>query len=108
MFVYEIVFNLPVEKKFTYKSDRENLVHKRVLVPFRNKNQIGLVLYSSLSKEFNYPLKSVTEVIDEHPHINQDQLDLAEWISYFYLCSLGEALGLFISFNQKKLSKKKN
>ena len=82
------------------------MVYKRVLVPFKTKKQVGLVLAICPPKEFDYSLKEVHEVIDLYPQISEEQLKLAKWISYFYLCSLGEALGLFVSFGRKKSTKK--
>ncbi len=106
--LYEVVFNLPLEKTFTYQSSDTNLTHKRVLVPFKKKLQVGFVLKKIPLQEYPYAIKKVNAVLDQEEIIQKDQLAFAKWISYFYLCSLGEALSLFFSFSTIKGKSKAN
>lgn len=67
-------------------------------VPFGKKTIRGVV--SKLSDVGNqlsadYELKEVKSV-DAVFNIPQKYIDIAEWISVYYLCSLGEAIGLFL------------
>ncbi len=101
IYYYEVVFNLPLRKTFTYSSKIETLRFKRVRTSFKNKSLVGLVLTKAeTSSSFTEGVKEILEVIDEKPVLSEQQYKMALWLQYFYLCSLGEALGLFISFNK--------
>lgn len=80
---------------FTYriKSGQGEKLQKgmRVRVPFRHTEMIGYVVAFPHDAPYAH-IKSVIEVIDTEPIIDSCILQLCEWISDYYCCSLGEAL----------------
>lgn len=90
-----VILPLPLYQNFTYsipeKYQGRLEAGYRVLVPFGNKK-----FYTAIVKEVHsnapvgYKVKDILEVLDTHPIIHSQQLKLWEWISQYYLCSLGE------------------
>lgn len=99
----DIVFNLPVEKTFTYTmpdslKDRVS-VGKRVIAPFGRKRQaVGYIVGISEQHKGNYQLKDIIDVIDEQVVITPELMHLAKWIATYYLSSLGETLGCAVPY----------
>lgn len=98
----DVVINLPVKnlfKQFTYFiGDELDFVDEgwRVIVPFGHQMVEGFVVrtYDRLEKEAE--IKEIIDTLDTTPWFDQKMLLLAQWISDYYMCSLAEAMRLFI------------
>ncbi len=83
--------------RFTYRIP-ENLLDKikpgvRVTVPFGNRNLYSGIVITTHDREPDVRnLRSIIEVPDLVPAINENQLRLWLWISEYYLCSEGEVM----------------
>lgn len=90
----EIIVPLPLYGTYTYRIPPEIQgavqVGSRVLVQFgKKKCYTGLV--SSLHNETpTYEVKDIVSVLDPKPLVKYPQLKLWNWISEYYLCSVGE------------------
>ena len=76
---------------FTYhvpSNIKDNLIGRRVLVPFANREVEAFVISYSNQKDFEYEIKDIIKVIDEEPILNDELLNLGKWMSERYLCSL--------------------
>ncbi len=54
------------------------------------------------SDELGFKLKVVSKILDEEPLVTPDLLDLARWISDYYVCPLGQVLAAMIPGAVKK------
>lgn len=65
----------------------------RVLVPLGKKSIIGII-YRKHEGELpaNVKVRDVLQIIDESPIITAEQLKLWEWLSSYYMCTLGEVM----------------
>ena len=72
---------------FTYKTSDENLIGKRVLVPFGNRIISGFVI-EYIEEPIDYEVKSIYKIIDEEPVLNEELIKLGKFIGEKYLCSL--------------------
>ena len=95
----KVAVPLPINKLFTYEIPDELLheveIGKRCLVPFGKQNLTGYIVgFEEKCFEDEYPsgLKKITSVSDLIPVFDKEILELAEWISSYYICSIGEAL----------------
>ncbi len=90
-----VVFALPLQQAFTYRVPDALAglirVGSRVLVPLGPRRLTGFVVALPATCEHKR-LRSVEELLDIEPVVSGEILALAEWISDYYLCSLGEAL----------------
>jgi primosomal protein N' (replication factor Y) len=92
----DVVFNRPIEP-LTYEVPEglALLPGMRVRVPLRREQSVGIVY--RLKPESALSLtKPVAEVLDDEPLLTGELIELGEWISRHYLCSVGEALWTII------------
>ena len=71
---------------FTYKTSLSDLVGKRVLVPFSNREVEAFVL--QYTDEPNYEVKEIIKVVDEERVLNDELIELGKYMSDKYLCPL--------------------
>jgi primosomal protein N' (replication factor Y) len=99
----DIVFNLPIDKTFTYTvpdslSDKVS-VGKRVTAPFGRKRQmVGYIIGISQQHKGNYQVKDIIDVIDKQVVITPELMQLAKWITSYYISSLGETLSCAVPY----------
>lgn len=110
MFV-EVVFPLPFRKAFTYKvpTDLEPDIqlYKRVSVPFGKRVLTGVIVNTSKTTKVKEEIKEVIDVLDIHPIFDKTSLKFYNWLSEYYISSLGEALKLGFPYGADVESKKK-
>ena len=97
----DVILPLPLERNFTYaitKAESEFIKPGfRVTVPFgKNKiyTSIALKLHSAVPTA--YEVKSIHSILDAAPMVNVFQFRLWDWISKYYMCSLGEVMSAAI------------
>jgi len=89
MYYYEIaLFNTP--NIFTYHSNESLQRGDVVEVTLRNKNYYGIIV-----KKVNKPSFPTKSVIKRLFSFSSKKLKIIEFIAKYYLCSVGEAAGLF-------------
>ncbi len=91
----EVVLPLPLDTTFTYRvSEKEFAFIQpgiRVAVPFgKTKIYTGVCLHKHHQPPVLYEAKDIHLILDEHPVVLEKQIQHWEWISKYYLCSLGE------------------
>lgn len=97
----EIVFPLPFRKTFTYSVPKELQSYAktgvRAVAPFGRRMLTGFIINitdkTELSKD---DIKPITDILDDKPIFNKGTQKFYEWLSDYYLCSLGEALKLIV------------
>ncbi|MDY6083820.1 MAG: primosomal protein N' [Dialister sp.] len=70
----------------------------RVVVPFRRKQEEGIVLkvYPKGEGPLSFKPLPVTSAVDSYPWFTPEMIQTALWISSYYMCTLIEALRLFL------------
>lgn len=92
-----VIMPLAVEGTFTY-SVPGNMSQKiapgsRVLVSFGKRRIYSAIVHSlTNSPPGEFKAKPVLELLDRTPIVNQQQLQLWDWISSYYMCSAGEVM----------------
>ncbi|WP_079241069.1 replication restart helicase PriA [Chryseobacterium indologenes] len=91
----QIVLPLNLKGSFTYKVPEEMMPEiqpgMRVLVPFGGKKiYTGIVFELHDNAPENFVAKEVISMLDDQPILPQEQIDFWNWLSEYYLCSLGE------------------
>lgn len=113
----QIILNLPVNQAFTYsyippqKEDPELLpqVGKRAEVPFGNSKKTGFIIDVSETIPKDCPvtpdkIRPVKRIIDREPLFGKELIELALWISKYYLCTFGEAVFSMIPSGRRETS----
>ena len=91
----DVILPLPLPGTFTYSVPQEfngTIVPGcRVTVPLgKNKSYTALVSTLHDNEPDSYTVKPIKEVLDETPIVLESQIKLWEWISRYYLCSMGD------------------
>lgn len=107
----QVVFPLPFRNAFTYSIPdelKENVkIGVRVVAPFGKRILTGFVVGINESSDIKEKIKPIKDVIDENPIFDECSLKFYEWISDYYICSLGEALKNSVPYGTEIESKKK-
>ncbi len=90
----DIILPVPLQQLFTYGIPDEMMdsirIGSRVVVPFgRSKSYSGIVRHIHQDKP-DYELKEIQQIVDYEPIVTEDQLKVWDWMSQYYVCSLGE------------------
>lgn len=93
----QVILPLPVQGVFTYSVPDDVCdmvgIGSRVLVQFgRKKYYTAIVAGIDQTPPKNYEVKPLMAVLDPHPALRYPQLKFWEWISDYYLCSIGEVM----------------
>ena len=107
----EVVFPLPFRKAFTYSvpDDLKDQAKAgvRVVAPFGKRTLTGFILNITSKTSVKEEIKPIKDIIDDIPIFDKNILKFYEWISEYYICSLGEALKLAVPHGSEVESKKK-
>ena len=91
----DVILPLPLADTFTYSVPKElgSLIREgcRVSVPLgKSKHYTALVSRIHANEPTEYTVRPITELLDESPILLPTQTKLWEWISRYYMCSMGE------------------
>ncbi|CAH0159134.1 primosomal protein N' [Chryseobacterium sp. Bi04] len=91
----QIVLPLNLKGSFTYKVPEDLMpeiqIGMRVLVPFGGKKiYTGIVFELHDNAPENFVAKEVISLLDDKPILPEEQVTFWNWLSDYYLCSLGE------------------
>ena len=113
----EVILNLPVNQGFTYsyippEKEKPELVPeigKRAEIMFGNKKTQGFIINIQDTIPANCPvepgkIKPIKRVIDKEPLFGKELIEMASWISRYYLCTLGEAVFSMIPSGRRETS----
>ena len=100
--LYDIILPLAIADVYTYNipeallpiANRQSpITGCRVLVPLGKKSIIGII-YRKHEGELpaNVKVRDVLQIVDETPIVTAEQLKLWEWLSSYYMCTLGEVM----------------
>lgn len=67
----------------------------RVIVPLMKKEVRGVVLREHtepIDKSFEDKIRPISSVVESAPTVSKEQLDLWQWMSGYYMCTLGEVM----------------
>src|SRR5215467_3654082 len=86
----DVALPVPLNMVFTYRlAGMAPPVGGRVLVPFRNERQSGVVT-ALHDRQPSVETKQLLQVLDAEPVLDQSLMNLGQWISQYYLAPLGE------------------
>ena len=109
MLFVDVILPVPLPGLFTYAlpDDLKSQVQAgcRIVVPFGTKKSVvGLVvrMHHQPPTDPKVVVKQVMEVMDEQPIVVKEQLELWQWISDYYLCSIGEVFKAALPAKLKK------
>ncbi|HEV2617806.1 MAG TPA: primosomal protein N' [Candidatus Acidoferrales bacterium] len=92
----EIALPVPLRSTFTYAIPQHlnasELVGSRVVVPFRNRAMVGVVVALAANPPEGKKTKEIVELLDAVPALPPKLIELGEWVSRYYVAPIGETL----------------
>ena len=89
-----VALPVPLRTTFTYaipEGLRDSLQPgTRVLVPFRKKSMVGVVVEMAEHPPANAKVREITKVMEFTPALTPKLIELAQWIANYYLAPIGE------------------
>ena len=97
--LYDIILPLAIADVYTYRipsiplQGGRDVIGCRVLVPLGKKSIIGII-YRKHEGELpaSVKVRDVLQIVDETPIVTAEQLKLWEWLSSYYMCTMGEVM----------------
>ncbi len=97
--IAEVAVPRHVDRNFDYRLPEElaarAVIGVRARVPFRDEKVDGFIVGLKSESDFAGRLLEVQGILDERPLCDERALELARWISEYYLCPLGLVLESF-------------
>ena len=106
----DVILPLPVKGVFqySYKSDIELEVGQRVIVQFGLKKLYTAIVFKKYeNKTVDFKVKPIDSFINEKPLVNTKQLLFWDWVSKYYLCSIGDVMNAALPSSLKLASESK-
>ena len=89
----EVALPVPLFQTFVYSLDgeyeHEARVGSRVLVPFRKRQEIGIVVATDAAAPARGVVRAVSAVPDAAPALTESLLGLSRWIAEYYVVPVG-------------------
>src|SRR5436305_7337521 len=86
----DVALPVPVDMAFTSEiSEQQTVVGGRVLVPFRNQRISGVVT-ALHDRAPSMQAKTVIQVLDTEPVLDEGLMKLGQWIAQYYLAPIGD------------------
>ncbi len=97
MYFIDVILPIPLKQTFTYEVNKDEALFlkqgMRVAVPFgKSKIYTGIVYVIHSEAPQGYETKSIDQILDENPIVNEIQIKHWQWIASYYMCTLGEVL----------------
>ena len=94
-FFVDVILPLPIQKLFTYSiSESESVFLRRgmrIAVPFGKKKIYTALVYKiHKTAPAAYEAKPIHQILDDSEIVNELQLKHWDWMSDYYMCSLGD------------------
>ena len=113
----QIILNLPLNQPFTYsyipdQKEKEELVPqigKRAEIMFGNRKTTGFIVDILDEVPPTCPvekgkIRPIKRILDKEPLFQKELIELAKWISHYYLCTFGEAVFAMIPSGRRETS----
>ena len=89
-----VALPVPLRTTFTYtipeSLDSSVQPGSRVLVPFRKKSLVGVVVELAEKPPANSKVREVTKLMEFSPALTRELIELAHWIANYYVAPIGE------------------
>ena len=100
----QVALNVPLNQTFTYLNIEPSGISRigcRVEIKFGARKTKGCVVGEFENLPPDFPVKEskirpITKVIDEKPLLTPELIELAFWVSKYYICAIGEAVSAML------------
>ncbi len=101
----QVALNIPADRLFTYAVPDKLLsdaqIGKRVFVPFGSRKRTGFIVAAASSCD-REDVKAISEILDDEPLFDGDDLKFYQWIADYFIYPLGKTLAELIPSGLEK------
>ena len=101
-YYYEVSFLKSPLNPLTYEYEIEIPIGTKVFVKLRNRKKLSDAVIIKKVEKPDFKCTQIDEVSDLF--YDEKMMELSTFISQYYVCSFGEAIGTFIPYNKKTVS----
>ena len=98
MYFYEVALLKSPLQNLTYQSENNITVGSKVLVKLQNRKVLNEAVIIKEVNKPNFKCSDIVELTNEY--FDEKMLQIANFISQYYVCSLGEALSIYSPFGK--------
>jgi len=99
MFYYEVALLKSPLNPLTYQSEEELQVGRKIAVKIRNRKALSDGVIVKVVEKPEFKCVDIEEITNEY--YDSKMLEISRFVSQYYVCSLGEALSVYIPFNNE-------
>ena len=99
MFYYEVALLKSPLNPLTYKSEEKLELGVKVAVKLRNRKVLSDGVIVKVVEKPEFKCVDIEEITNEY--YDSKMLEISRFVSQYYVCSLGEALSVYIPFNNE-------
>ena len=108
----EVILPLAIAKPYTYRvpvelNDRTKAGMRAIVQFGKNKLYSGIIQTVHTEAPLKYEAKYILDLVDDRPLVSAKQLELWQWISDYYMCTLGDVLQAALPASFKMASETK-
>ena len=103
-FIISVAVPVPLRRAFDYRSETDIQPGSRVLIPFRSRQLVGVVMPVPPDKSIR-KYKNVIRVLDDQPSIPPGMLEFYIWSANYYHHPIGEVIHAALPPNLRKAVK---
>ena len=104
--VRSVLLDTPVKHVFTYRipDSMHAVTGMRCQVPF-GRREVTAFIVETVDRlpDTSYEIKEIKRMIDKEPLFGKAEVELAQWMGRFYVCSPGEALAAMVPSGRRDI-----
>ena len=99
MYFYEVAILKSPLNNLTYQSEEKIEIGTKVLVKLRNRKVFDEAVVVKEVEKATFECTNISEITNEY--FDEKMLQISNFVSTYYVCSLGEALSVYNPFNKE-------
>lgn len=99
MFYYEVALLKSPLNNLTYQSENELSLGSKILVKIQQRKNLNEAVVIKEVPKPTFKCTDISEILNEY--YDEKMLQVAHFVSQYYVCSLGEALSVYHAFNKE-------
>ncbi|MDD3055397.1 MAG: primosomal protein N' [Aliarcobacter sp.] len=98
MYYYELALLKSPLNNLTFQSEEKIILGKKVLIKLKQRKNLDEAV---VIKEVEKPIFKCSDIVEiTNEYFDEKMLQIASFVSQYYVCSLGEALSVYIPFDE--------
>ena len=98
MYYYELALLKSPLNNLTFQSEKKIILGKKVLIKLKQRKNLDEAVVIKEVEKPTFKCSDIVEITNEY--FDEKMQQIASFVSQYYVCSLGEALSVYIPFDE--------